>query len=142
MKISKSSWHYKFYKKNNHFYEPKDLCSYIRNIIYNGFLLIIGIALLTTLGVGYLIGGYEAIMLMFYHIKPNLPDLLAIFAGVTLMVGSIALALFIVKINDNRKYKKWQLAREGYVEEESPSFISLLWKRFKDKTCHLVEIVD
>lgn len=140
MKISKSSWHYKFYKKANIWGEPKDLCNYIRTVMFyclvNG-LLLIGLALFLT---SYLIGGYDTFMQVFYHIKPTMPAFPAIFCSTTGMLIGVALLAGFFTLKDSYDTKRWNEIQSK--NKPAPGFFSLLWKRFKDKTCHLVEIVD
>ncbi len=133
LKISKQSWHYRFYKKQSK-QEPTSLCGYFWTL----FVAFIGYFLtataLTFIGSGLVLQIYTFITTG-NLIKAEIPDLyghLAEFGRLGLMLIPFALfGILIVKFHD-------------YYSSPN-SFLSLVVARirsFKDKTCPRVEVID
>ena len=137
LNFNKKSWHYFFYsivdeKSENYNDYKTDLCSYIKGVVQGIFLVIlfivVGIALVG--GSLWVIGTFFwSIFQTIYHLDfVYLNNLVMMIFATFLSLGVILFVL--VTISEARQQKKFD------------KFVPAVYRKFKDKTCVMINLKD
>lgn len=139
--LNKKSWHFWLATKAGpmSYYQGKqvDICSYIRNVLTGlGSLMLLIISIGGLIGF-YLVGAYEFIVWALENgMSGSPPDISFLFLFVNIVAAAIAFGLALLyacgKVYD---YKQMKAAEP----EQQPSFISLAYRKWKEKNCFWVE---
>ncbi len=126
-KLSKNSWHYWLasFGDDLRMYSVHDICSYIRAMLVGSFQLLFVTAVICLIGgaILYSIGNAFSWLFLGYKLSELTIAISALFAG---LIGA---AVIISAIE----------ASKNTVKKTEPGFVRLAYRRFKEKTCSLVE---
>ena len=126
-KLSKNSWHYWLasFGDDLRMYSVYDICSYIRAMLVGLFQLLFVTAVICLIGgaILYSIGNAFSWLFLGYKLSELTIAISALFAG---LIGA---AVIISAIE----------ASKNTVKKTEPGFVRLAYRRFKEKTCSLVE---
>jgi hypothetical protein len=121
--------------------ETIDICQYIRLVLF-GLIKAIGATLIIILFVSWVsfsIGNLIGWLFMDYAIEP-----IAVIVWITFgVLGAITTMSHLIITYDRYQNKRYwaKIYKEGGVlPEVKPSFLSLAYRKFKDKTCFKLEI--
>lgn len=142
--LNKKSWHFWLATKVGpmSYYPGKqvNICSYIRNVLAG-----LGALILTIISFGgliglYFLGGYELIVWALENgMSGSPPDISFLFLFINIIAAAIAFGIVLLytcgKIHD---YKQMKAAEP----ERQPSFISLAFRKWKEKKCFFVEFSE
>lgn len=138
--LNKKSWHYWLAKKCGglDFWEGHDvldICTYSRKVLKGLFLFLLWLIIIAVVGIGYLFSGYLFLSCLFDPVCVKLDDFAYFFVGVTgFGLGLFALAFGAVSVE---KYREYRYTHP--VDNKDLSFLTLWYRKVKDKTCFLVE---
>jgi len=125
--LKKDSWHYWLasFGDELRMYSVYDICSYIRAMLVGSFqLLFVAVVISAISGaVLYSIGNLFSWLFLGYQLSQLTIMVSALFAG---LIGA-AIIIGIIETSKNR------------VRTTEPGFVRLAYRRFKEKTCSLVE---
>ena len=126
-KLKKDSWHYWLasFGDDWRMHNVDDICSYIRAMIVGLFQLLFVAVVISAIGgaILYSIGNLFSWLFLGYQLSQLT---IMVFA---LLVGIIGTAIVISVIE----------ASKNTVKTTEPGFVRLAYRRFKQKTCSLVE---
>jgi hypothetical protein len=126
-KLSKNSWHYWLasFGDDLRMYSVHDICSYVRAMLVGSFQLLFVTAVICLIGgaILYSIGNAFSWLFLGYKLSELTIAISALFAG---LIGA---AVIISAIE----------ASKNTVKKTEPGFVRLAYRRFKEKTCSLVE---
>lgn len=126
-KLSKNSWHYWLasFGDDLRMYSVYDICSYVRAMLVGSFQLLFVTAVICLIGgaILYSIGNAFSWLFLGYKLSELTIAISALFAG---LIGA---AVIISAIE----------ASKNTVKKTEPGFVRLAYRRFKEKTCSLVE---
>lgn len=139
--IKRNSWHYKlanFGSDRVWAGEKIDFCKYFRCVISGLFVFSITALVLLTAGVWFIDTIVELFKFFMYGTKISEMAIAMLIVLGAVSIGML-FAVFKIKLEDYLYYKRKSTKR--YVETE-PGFFTLAYRKFKDKTCHLLEVED
>lgn len=138
--LNKKSWHYWLAKKCGGLdywegYDSLDFCKYSRKVL-KGLFIFVFLSLFTSIMcIAYLIGGYDFFACLLDPVCYDVPQTSYLFVALTSIIFALfAIAGGAIGIDKYREYKNEHLA-----EKKEPSFLTLWYRKLKDKTCFLVE---
>ena len=127
--FSKDSWHYKMCALGDADFKYKaqnmDMCEYIRVVIGKMITLALGSILLLALVGLLLLSWYDLVAWLFFDAeihKSSIP-MFIVQGGLLMFVGLIAIKVYLEKREESG---------------EDPSFVTVAYRKFKDKTCSRV----
>lgn len=108
MIINKNSWHYRLASSNNILDVPKNLCPYVRVVLFKSIILLFGIFvsgfIFTVIGTGIVIKfGLSGIL---FWVSSFICGLIAVVAIIGFVVGAVIGTMFIHEKWKERKNKK------------------------------------
>lgn len=148
IKLKKNSWHYKLIKiiggHNPEFYT--DFCSYFWAVIFTSVyaivLTIIAVSVFYVAVIAPLM--YLAVCLQYgwFSIPLEVAIGLGIDAGLTVIAIVTIGGNYIYERREKQRIKDYEnFVMHGHLPEKTQGFLSLAWKKFKDKTCHKIEFL-
>ena len=137
LNFNKKSWHYFFYsivdeKSENYNDYKTDLCSYIKGVVQGIFLVILFIVV----GIALVGGSLWVIGTFFWSIFQTIYHLDFVYLNNPVMMIfatflSLGVILFVlVTISEARQQKKFD------------KFVPAVYRKFKDKTCVMINLKD
>ena len=149
MKISKRSLHYRFLNRVSSYTPPRDLCTYMRNLV--GWMFIYGVLAVTiptvvfgmAADVGVLIIGVESFsdLISKYNIGFYGQTFLGVAMGLGVLawlIAGVALVCLIVsKIKSRRRYP--YVSGKRY---ERTTLIAEWWRAHREKVCPIIEFTE
>lgn len=137
--IKRNSWHYKlanFGRERVWPGEKIDFCRYFRCVVGGLFVFTITALVAFAAGVWFIDTIVELFRFFLYGIKMS--DMAIAMTVIVLSIGVGALfAVCKIKYDDYQYLKR--KSRKDY-EEPEPNFFTLAYRKFKDKTCHLLQV--
>lgn len=140
--LKKDSWHFwlsKFMRER--WYYPGDqvdLCQYIRKVIMGVIILFFVSFTGLLFSWAYLYGGYALIACLFDSQCTEPPELSVLFITINI-IALVILAAFGACIA-KEKYDEYRYDHPLPEVEKDPSFLQLAYRKFKDKTCVLINL--
>jgi hypothetical protein len=140
MKIKRKSWHYflvNFGNQRVYAGQKTDFCTYFWYVVFGLFHLIglvLGIIIFTLLIAGSFYDYYNWLM----HNIPMHDVSIAVVIITFIIIASIAIGYCVFKYTDWKDSLKKSDDFEVVVKE--PGFFTLAYRKWKEKTCILVEI--
>jgi len=126
-KLKKDSWHYWLasFGDDLRMYGVYDICSYIRAMLVGLFQLLFVAVVISAIGgaILYSIGNVFSWLFLGYQLSQLTIMVFALLAGI---IGT-AIVIGIIETSKNR------------VQTTEPGFVRLAYRKFKEKTCSLVE---
>ena len=126
-KLKKDSWHYWLasFGDDLRMYGVYDICSYIRAMLVGLFQLLFVAVVISAIGgaILYSIGNVFSWLFLGYQLSQLTIMVSALLAG---LIGA-AIIIGVVEASKNR------------VQTTEPGFARLAYRKFKEKTCSLVE---
>lgn len=142
MIIKRDSWHYKLVNSLLD-YPKRDLCGYVRQVVWLLVVFIISTACLLLWFVYTGVAIFSALGISsagFMLLPATLTGLMAIVLLVGVVCGPIFGIWYLYERRKSRKEEEEYEARiNGTYVKPEPGFIKSAYKSFKDKTCHFIE---
>lgn len=141
--LRRDSWHYWLAKKwggLNYWegHDVLDICTYSRKVAKGLFLFTFWSIVAFIFGIAYLVGGYDFFACLLNPVCSETPPSSMLFLAINGFVACIfALACCGILINKYREYRY-----EHPVDKKDPSFLTLWYRKFKEKTCFIVSFED
>lgn len=139
--LKKKSWHFWLAKKCGGLdywegHDVLDICTYSRKVLKGLFLFLFWSVLGAVVSIAYLIGGYDFFACLLNPVCTETPPTSVLFLVLSGCAGFIfALAASCVGIDKYRDYKATHPS-----EKKDPGFLTLWYRKIKDKTCFMVDI--
>lgn len=131
--LKKNSWHYWLAKIGGQsgWDKSTNLCAYIRRIVYGIIKLSFWTIVLTMVTIAYFVGGWDFFTCMFDASCTEVPPTAALFVA----LSGIAVFLFVLGLVliGADKVREYRISHQSVTKE--PSFLTLVYRKFKDKTC-------
>lgn len=141
-KLSTNSWHFylaNWGRRRVYHDDAIDICSYIRKVIAGTFNLI-GVTVFMGLFVGIIIACYGHLAVWIYdcYVAGQL-----VYLPAPAFIAMLMSALILIAVGHSY-YEHWAEARaearkDMDIKPREPGFVSLVAKKFKSKTCFMVE---
>ena len=146
IKLKKNSWHYKLIKKFGH-HKPElytDFCSYFWAVIFSSIWTTVLITIAVSIFYVSVIAPLMYLVVCLQYGWFQIPQEVALGIGIDLALMIIIIASITGYYINEYKHKQLEKDNEyfnihGHFPERTQWFLSLAWKKFKDKTCHKIE---
>lgn len=133
--LKEKSWHHKLatfgsyqWEKEHLVSQGSDICTYIRMVLIGLFKITLIAAIFGGLSIWFVIGIYDTIQFLFY--KTGFTAFSATFMAAVFVSSILGSFIFVAE-----KIKK---RKQQYVQPKDPTFMTLAYRKFKDKTCSKV----
>ncbi len=127
--LKRNSWHYWLADFADKVDTDTDICTYIRKVFQGVFALLILIVACTAVAAFIGTGVWNILNVLFFTASLNPAGIIFI---------SVFLGAVLVGLNEYYKNKR----THGSVEHKEPGFVSLAYRKFKDKTCFRIRIEE
>lgn len=139
--ISENSWHYWVVnfgeRRIRASWGDTDICEYTRCFLQGLMCLVaaaIGISMVVAFVTASVINGI-AWMFFGYIIEPWTVSFMIMIGGAVVAVCLFNLAQFMVRRKEAIRQKRYELMEKGEYTPPPPGFLTLAYRKFKDKTC-------
>lgn len=138
--LNKKSWHFWLAQKYGGLWyctgDKLDICRYSRKVLKGLLAFLFLLAGLSAFGFLYLFSGYEFFACVFDDACVKIPEISLVFISVNIGISAIlALGFGAMGIDKYRDYRAIHP-----TEKKEPGFLTLLYRKIKDKTCFMVDI--
>lgn len=141
--LNKKSWHFWLATRCSGLdywegHDVLDICTYSRKVLKGLFLFLFWTIFVTMIGIAYLISGYDFFSCLLDPVCTTFPQTTYLFAGLSsIVVGIFVIACGAVGID---KYREYRYTHP--TEKKAPGFLTLWYRKFKEKTCFIVSFKD
>lgn len=139
--LKKNSWHFWLAKKCGGLdywegHDVLDICTYSRKVLKGLFVFLFLSLFAFMFGIAYLVGGYDLFVCLLNPVCSEAPPTSMLFLVINGIIAFIfTLACGAVGVE---KYREYRYTHP--VDNKDPSFLTLWYRKLKDKTCVLINL--
>ena len=144
--LNTNSWHYAIANFKTERVSPwrgSDICSYTRAFIQGFMWLVLTVAFLAFMACGTLNVMYESVLYLVNDTPLTILGevFMLLYAVIFFFAGIIGILYLLIEEAAPPVFKAYRKAMNKCVEsqEKNPSFLTLAYRKFKDKTCFKIK---
>ena len=134
MKIKRDSWHYRvvnFWTSNK---PPKDVCSYVRQLILALFVWTALATFATVLVIFLLTGAYSIASMIFFGTEYPSESIMSVAANVTTTIS-----FFVIALTGYHYIRKWIRTRDDKPKSTEKGLVRTFYEDKKSKMCSYID---